>query len=126
MAPHVGAANAADFLRLYGTKSGRVGVATAARSAGIPVDTWQAHGGWKSDVSHRYTVHDKQSRQAVGMAILRSDTVSQPMPTPDANDPQLHGRLRAAASCPAAASVPAERPVLAGLGCVQRIAHVIH
>ena len=69
MAHHVGAVNANDFLRQYGTKSVRVGGATAARSAGVPVDALQAHGGWKSDVSHRYAVHDKQSRKVVGLAI---------------------------------------------------------
>ena len=63
MAPHVGATNANDFLRQFGTKSGRAGGATAARSAGIPLDTLKAHGGWKSDVFLRYVVHDKESRQ---------------------------------------------------------------
>ena len=42
MAPHVGAANATDFLRLYGTKPGHVGGAMAARNAGVLVDAWQS------------------------------------------------------------------------------------
>ena len=93
---NVGVTNANEFLRLYGTKSGRVGGATAARSASVPADAWQAHGGWKSDVSHRYTVHDKRSRQLVGLAILRSDNLSQPMTTPDANISEPLFQLRPA------------------------------
>jgi hypothetical protein len=85
MAPHVGAANANDFLRQFGTKSGRAGGATAARGAGVPMDSLKAHGGWKTDVCHRYVVHDKESRQAVGLAILRSPSPSQPVTSPDAN-----------------------------------------
>ena len=45
MAPHVGATNALEFLQFFGSKSGRVGGATAACNAGIPTDVWQAHGG---------------------------------------------------------------------------------
>ena len=60
--PHVGAANANDFFRLLVTKPGRAGGATAARSDGVPTDTLKAHGGWRSDVCHRYVVHDKESR----------------------------------------------------------------
>ena len=85
MAPHVGAANATDFLRQFGTKSGRAGGATAARSAGVPLDALKAHGGWRSDVFQRYVVHDKESRQSVGLAILRAPSPSQPVPAPAAN-----------------------------------------
>ena len=70
MPAHVGVQNASEFLKLYGTKSGRAGGATAACNAGVPDALWQ-HGGWRSDVKWRYVQHDRKSRQAVGQAILR-------------------------------------------------------
>ena len=72
MPVHVGVQNASEFLRLYGTKSGRAGGATAACNAGVPDALWQQHGGWRSDVKWRYVQHDRRSRQAVGQAILQA------------------------------------------------------
>jgi hypothetical protein len=80
MPAHVGVQNASEFLKLYGTKSGRAGGATAACNAGVPDAVWQRHGGWRSDVKWRYVQPDRQSTQAVGMAILRPG--SQPLPAP--------------------------------------------
>ena len=80
MPVHVGVQNASEFLKLYGTKSGRAGGATAACNAGVPDALWQQHGGWRSDVKWRYVQHDRQSRRTVGQAILRAH--DQPVPAP--------------------------------------------
>ena len=62
MAPRVGASNATEFLQFFGTKSGRVGGATAACTASIPADVWQAHIGWKFDALHRYIERSSASK----------------------------------------------------------------
>ena len=70
MPPYVGAANAKDFLKRFGTKSGRAGGATAATAAGLTREAIQAHGGWSSNVVDRYILRSNDQKKSVGHAIL--------------------------------------------------------
>ena len=49
---YVGAVSTEDSLRRFGTKSGRVGGATAAVASGIDKDEWTRHGGWTGLPTH--------------------------------------------------------------------------
>ena len=68
----VGAESATDFLRRFGTKSGRVGGATTAANAGIDKTDWVRHGGWANSdgACNRYIQPDHAKLQVVGRAIM--------------------------------------------------------
>ncbi len=70
MPGYVGADSADEFLKRFGTKSGRAGGASAAINAGVPREDVQAHGGWKSDAMDRYVTRGSEKKLAVGRAIL--------------------------------------------------------
>ncbi len=70
MPGYVGAENAEEFLKRFGTKSGRAGGATAAINAGVAREDVRAHGGWKSDAVDRYVLRNSDKKLAVGKAIL--------------------------------------------------------
>jgi hypothetical protein len=80
MPPYVGAANAKDFLKRFGTKSGRAGGATAATTVGVSREEVQAHGGWSSNAVDRYILCSNDRKKSVGWAIL----LPQPVTTPTA------------------------------------------
>ncbi len=70
MPGYVGADNAEEFLKRFGTKYGRAGGATAAINAGVPREDVQAHGGWASDAVDRYVTRSYDKKLTVGRAIL--------------------------------------------------------
>ena len=70
MPGYVGAENAEELLKRFGTKSGRVGGATAAMTAGVPREDVQAHGGWKSDAVDQYVTRSVDMKLRVGRTIL--------------------------------------------------------
>ncbi len=70
MPGYVGANNAEEFLKRFGTKSGRAGGATTAVNAGVPREDVQAHGGWASDAVDRYVTRSTDQKLKVGRTIL--------------------------------------------------------
>ena len=72
MPGYVGAENAEEFLKRFGTKSGRAGGATAAIAAGVPREDVQAHGGWTSEAVDRYVTRGAEKKLSVGKAVLLS------------------------------------------------------
>jgi hypothetical protein len=50
------ALNPEEFKSQYGSRSGRIGYASAACNAGIPVELWGQHGDWASFINKK--VHE--------------------------------------------------------------------
>ncbi len=42
-----------DVRNQYGSQSGRIGYASAASNAGIPVELWVQYGGWSSFINSK-------------------------------------------------------------------------
>ena len=74
MPGYVGADNAEEFLKRFGTKFGRVGGATVAINAGVPREDVQAHGGWTSDAVDRYVNRSVDQKLKVGRTVLKTPT----------------------------------------------------
>ena len=64
-----------EFKGQYGSQSGRIGSASAASNAGIPVELWGQHGDWASFKSQkRYTKQDVESLLSVSKAAMSTPT----------------------------------------------------
>jgi len=60
-----------EFKAQYGSQSGRIGAASAASNAGIPVELWGQHGDWASFKSQkRYMKRDVESLLSVSKAAM--------------------------------------------------------
>jgi hypothetical protein len=60
-----------EFLSRYGSQSGRNGRASASSNAGIPLELWGQHGGWKSAATQRcYMQKDAPSILLVSQAAM--------------------------------------------------------
>jgi hypothetical protein len=79
MPTYVGAANAKDFLKRFGTKSGRAGGATAATPVGMAREAVKGHGGWSSNAVDRYILRSNDQKKSVGQAILLPQPVTTPV-----------------------------------------------
>ena len=66
-----------EFKSQYGSHSGRIGFASAASIAGIPVELWGQHGDLASFKSQkRYIKRDVESLLSVSKAAMSTPTIS--------------------------------------------------
>jgi hypothetical protein len=66
-----------EFKSQYGSQSGRIGSASAASNAGIPVELWGQHGDWASFKSQkRYMKRDIESLLSVSKAVMNTPSTT--------------------------------------------------
>ena len=60
-----------EFLRQFGTHSGRIGGASAAANAGVAIERWGQHGSWRSASAQRgYMQMSEENIPSVSRAIM--------------------------------------------------------
>jgi len=69
-----------EFKGKYGSQSGRIGPASAASNAGIPVELWGQHGDWASFKSiKRYMKRDVDSLLSVSKVAMKIPIMNEPL-----------------------------------------------
>ncbi len=65
-----------DFLEKYGSHSGRIGGASSAANAGVPMERWGQHGSWRSASAQRsYMELSEENILSVSRAILAHPSI---------------------------------------------------